>query len=181
MPVTTSFRVGEKVVYPTHGVGVIEEIHCWPGNKAGDARREGGAEQKVYLLRLFANSLRVMVPLTNAQSVGLRRIVKTSEIDRVLAYLADGDCLPEADWKCRFRENTEKMRSGSLLQVAQVLKCLLLISRSKELSFRERKMLDRARYLLISEIAVVKNLADSAAEALLSKALAAAQLRFLPS
>lgn len=172
MPVAISFRVGEKVVYPTHGVGIIEQIHCWPA---------AGNGQKFYLLRIYGNSLRVMVPFTNAASVGLRRIVKTAEIDRIVQYLADGDCMPAIDWKCRFRENTDKMRSGSLLQVAEVLKCLLLVSRTKELSFRERKMLDRARYLLISELAVVKNLTDIASEDLLSKALSEAQLKFLPN
>jgi CarD family transcriptional regulator len=172
MSVVVNFRVGEKVVYPTHGVGIIEQIHCWPST---------GSEQKFYLLRIYSNSLRVMVPFTNASSVGLRRIVKTQEIDRILHYLADGDCCPAADWKCRFRENSEKLRSGSLLQVAEVLKSLLLVSGSKELSFRERKMLDRARYLLISELAVVKNTNEATAEALLTQALSEAQLKLLPA
>jgi CarD family transcriptional regulator len=120
-----------------------------------------------------------MVPFSNAASVGLRRIVKAGEIERILAYLADGHCLPEADWKCRYKENSEKMRSGSLLQVAEVLKCLLRVSKSKELSFRERKMLDRARYLLTSELAVVKNLNPASAEALLSNALSQAHLQLV--
>jgi CarD family transcriptional regulator len=170
--VARKFRVGEKVVYPTHGVGIIEQIHCWPLS---------GSSQKYYLLRIYSNSLRVMVPFSNTASVGLRRIVKSNEIERILNYLSDGDCLPEADWKCRYKENSEKMRSGSLLQVAEVLKCLLHVSRAKELSFRERKMLDRARYLLTSELAVVKNMDDLAAEALLSKVLSEASLQFLPN
>jgi len=170
--VTLSFRIGEKVVYPTHGVGIIEQIHCWPSS---------GSSQKFYLLRIYSNSLRVMVPFSNAATVGLRRIVKSNEIERILQYLADGECMPAADWKCRFKENSERMRSGSLLQVAEVLKCLLRVSKTKELSFRERKMLDRARYLLASELAVVKNLDQPAAEAVLSKALSEAQLQFLPN
>ena len=170
--VTKNFRIGEKVVYPTHGVGIIEQIHSWPASSSS---------QKFYLLRIYSNSLRVMVPFSNAASVGLRRIVKTQEIERILAYLADGDCFPASDWKCRFKENSEKMRSGSLLQVAEVLKCLLRVCQSKELSFRERKMLDRSRYLLASEVAVVKNLSHDAAEALLAKSLSEAQLRFLPN
>ena len=134
--VTKIFRIGEKVVYPTHGVGIIEQIHCWPASSSS---------QKFYLLRIYSNSLRVMVPFSNADTVGLRRIVKAGEIERILAYLADGDCFPAADWKCRFKENSEKMRSGSLLQVAEVLKCLLRVSKSKELSFRERKMLQKLK------------------------------------
>jgi CarD family transcriptional regulator len=167
-----NFRIGEKVVYPTHGVGIIEQIHCWPSS---------GTSQQFYLLRIYSNSLRVMVPFSNAASVGLRRIVKGREIEHILTYLADGDCMPAADWKCRFKENSEKMRSGSLLQVAEVLKCLLRVGKSKELSFRERKMLDRARYLLTSELAVVKNTSHAAAEGVLSKALTEAHLQFLPN
>jgi CarD family transcriptional regulator, regulator of rRNA transcription len=170
--VARNFRIGEKVVYPTHGVGIIEQIHCWPSS---------GSSQKFYLLRIYSNSLRVMVPFSNAASVGLRRIVKSNEIERILQYLADGDCMPEADWKCRYKENSDKMRSGSLLRVAEVLKCLLRVSKTKELSFRERKMLDRARYLLTSELAVVKNMDHGAAETLLSKSLSEAQLQFLPN
>jgi len=167
-----NFRIGEKVVYPTHGVGIIEQIHCWP---AADSA------QKFYLLRIYSNSLRVMVPFSNAASVGLRRIVKSREIELVLHYLADGECCPAADWKCRFKENSEKLRSGSLLQVAEVLKCLLRVGQNKELSFRERKMLERARYLVMSELAAVKNLPQAAAEALLVTALADADLKFLPN
>jgi CarD family transcriptional regulator len=170
--VARNFRIGEKVVYPTHGVGIIEQIHCWPSS---------GSSQQFYLLRIYSNSLRVMVPFSNADSVGLRRIVKSDEIGRILHYLADGECMPEADWKCRFKENSEKLRSGSLLKVAEVLKCLLRVSKTKELSFRERKMLDRARYLLTSELAVVKNLDHPSAEALLSNALSEARLQFLPN
>jgi CarD family transcriptional regulator len=169
---TSNFRIGEKVVYPTHGVGIIEQIHCWPSS---------GSAQKFYLLRIYSNSLRVMVPFSNAASVGLRRIVKGREIERIIAFLAQGACLPASDWKCRFKENSDKMRSGSLLQVAEVLKCLLHVGKAKELSFRERKMLDRARYLLTSEIAVVKSLSHAAAETLLSEALAESQLQFLPN
>jgi CarD family transcriptional regulator len=169
--VANNFRIGEKVVYPTHGVGIVEQIHSWPGSSS----------QKFYLLRIYSNSLRVMVPFSNAASVGLRRIVKAREIERIIAFLAQGECLPAGDWKCRFKENTDKMRSGSLLQVAEVLKCLLHVSKAKELSFRERKMLDRSRYLLTSEIAVVKNLSHAAAEVLLSQALSQAELQLLPN
>jgi CarD family transcriptional regulator len=105
--------------------------------------------------------------------------VKSGEVERILSYLADGQCMPEADWKCRYKENSDKMRSGSLLQVAEVLKCLLRVSKTKELSFRERKMLDRARYLLTSELAVVKNMDEVAAEALLSRALSEASLELV--
>jgi CarD family transcriptional regulator len=161
MPAVINFRVGEKVVYPTHGVGIIEQIHCWPG----------GSPQKFYLLRIYANSLRVMVPFTNAASVGLRRIVKTREISRILEYLADGLCCPAADWKCRYKENSEKMRTGSIVHVAEVFKNLVYLSRVKPLSFREKRMLDRARFLLISELSTVMNQAELEIEDRIEKAV----------
>lgn len=166
------FRIGEKIVYPTHGVGIIEQIHRWPSS---------GSAQQFYLLRIYSNSLRVMVPFSNAATVGLRRIVKAGEVERILQYLAAGPCSPAIDWKCRYKENSERMKSGSLLQVAEVLKCLLRVCHSKELSFRERKMLELSRYLLTSEVAMVKNLSLAAAEVLLTKALTAAGLQFLPN
>ena len=168
----SNFRIGEKIVYPTHGVGIIEQIHRWPSSDS---------PQKFYLLRIYSNSLRVMVPFSNATSVGLRRIVKAEEVERILQYLSAGLCSPAADWKCRYKENSERMKSGSLLQVAEVLKCLLRVCQAKELSFRERKMLELARYLLTSEVAVVKNLSLATAEALLAKALAGAGLQLLPN
>ena len=165
------FQVGEKVVYPNHGVGVIEQINSWP---------VGPAPQRCYLLRIHASSLRVTVPFANARTVGLRRIVKTQEVNRILRFLADGKCSLHQDWKVRFKENSEKMRSGSLLHVAEVLKCLLLVSRNKELSFRERKMLDRARHLLINEMAVAMKTSETAVETALAKALAKARLQLTP-
>jgi CarD family transcriptional regulator len=164
----TNFRIGDKVVYPNHGVGTIEQI---------SSRTISGQVERYYLLRINSNSLTVMVPFSNVDSVGLRKIVKQAEINKILAYLADGDCKAHADWKWRFKENSEKMRSGSLLQVAEVLKSLLKLNRSKPLSFREKKMLDRARHLLVSEVATVKGVPDRASEALIDKSLAKCRLK----
>src|SRR5690349_11928858 len=159
------FHVGDKVVYPNHGVGVIEQI---------SSRTIGATVEKFYLLNIKASSLKVMVPFHNVGSVGLRRVVKDGEIHD---FLTDGDCLSSADWKDRFKENSEKMRTGSLLDVAAVLKGLLLLHQSKPLSFREKKMLERARYLLVSELAMAKNLDESAVEEMLTGALGKCKLR----
>jgi CarD family transcriptional regulator len=93
-------------------------------------------------------------------------------------FLSDGECDNNADWKDRFKENSDRMRTGSLLEVAAVLKGLLLLTQAKPLSFREKKMLERARYLLVSELAMAKNCEDNQIEDLLSKALAKCKLRF---
>jgi CarD family transcriptional regulator len=164
-----SFQVGDKVVYPNHGVGVIEQI---------SSRTLGANVEKFYLLRIKASSLKVMVPFHNVENVGLRRVIRNGEIQRIIDFLTDGKCESHADWKYRFKENSDKMRTGSLLEVAGVLKSLLLLNQTKPLSFREKKMLERARYLLVSELAMAKNCDECQVEQLLSKALSKCRLRF---
>jgi CarD family transcriptional regulator len=163
------FQVGDNVVYPNHGVGTIEQI---------SSRTIGQTVEKFYLLNIKSSSLKVTVPFRNAHVVGLRRVVKNGDVLKILAFLEDGDCDSNADWKERFRENSERMRTGSLLEVAAVLKSLLILDRSKPLSFREQKMLERARYLLVSELAMSRNCAEPLVEDLLTKALAKCKLRF---
>jgi len=164
-----NFHIGEKVVYPNHGVGVIEQI---------SSRTIGASVEKFYLLKIKASSLKVMVPFHNVGTVGLRRVVRNGEIQKIVDYLTDGECENNTDWKYRFKENSERMRTGSLLEVAAVLKSLIVLHQEKPLSFREKKMLERARYLMVSELAMAKNCEELAIEQLLSKALAKSNLRF---
>src|SRR5437879_13185278 len=112
-----------------------------------------------------------MVPFHNVSTVGLRRVVRNGEIQKIVDFLTDGECDNNADWKYRFKENSERMRTGSLLEVAAVLKGLLLLQQSKPLSFGEKKMLERARYLLVSEMAMAKNCAGNRNEDVLAKHL----------
>src|SRR5215468_8116144 len=163
------FHIGDKVVYPNHGVGIIEQI---------SSRTIGASVEKFYLLKIKSSSLKVMVPFHNVNSVGLRRVVRNGEIQKILDFLTDGECLNNADWKYRFKENSERMRTGSLLEVASVLKSLLLLNQSKPLSFREKKMLERARYLLVSELAMARNCEDRQVEDLLTRTLSKCKLRF---
>ncbi|HME32199.1 MAG TPA: CarD family transcriptional regulator [Terriglobales bacterium] len=164
-----TFSIGDKVVYPNHGVGVIEQI---------SNRTVGSQIERFYLLKIKASSLKVMVPFHNVGSVGLRRVIRNGEVQKIVDFLADGKCENNADWKYRFKENSDKMRTGSLLDVAIVLKGLLLLAQSKPLSFREKKMLERTRYLLVSELAMVKNWEETEIEDLLNKALSKCKLRF---
>jgi CarD family transcriptional regulator len=164
-----NFHIGDKVVYPNHGVGIIEQI---------SSRTIGESVENFYLLKIKASSLKVMVPFHNVMTVGLRRVVKNGEIQKIVDFLEDGECDNNADWKYRFKENSERMRTGSLLEVANVLKALLVLNQSKALSFREKKMLERARYLLVSELAMAKNCEDDLIEELLTKALSKSKLRF---
>lgn len=164
-----SFRIGDKVVYPNHGVGIIEQI---------SSRTTGEIVEKFYLLKIKASSLKVEIPFRNINTVGLRRVIKNGEVQKIVDFLVDGKCENHSDWKFRFKENSERMRTGSLLDVAGVLKGLLILNQTKPLSFREKKMLERARYLLVSELALAKNMVEQEVELILTKALAKAKLRF---
>ena len=115
----------------------------------------------------------VMIPFSNVENIGLRRVAKNQEINRILGFLASGPVQTSGDWKNRFKENTEKMQSGNLLHAAEVLKSLLLVQLEKPLSFREKRMLDRARHLLVTEVSIVRKLRDTDAAELLERALIA--------
>ena len=163
-----TFQVGDKVVYPNHGVGIIEQV---------TSRTVGPNVEKFYLLKIKASSLKVMIPFANVGNVGLRRVVRNGEVQKIMDFLAGHDVDSNADWKDRFKENSDKMRTGSLLETAGVLKSLLTLHQVKPLSFREKKMLDRARYLLISELALAKNVDEAVMEDQLTKALAKSKLK----
>ncbi len=164
-----NFHIGDKVVYPNHGVGVIEQI---------GSRTIGPNVERFYLLTIKASSLKVMIPCHNAGNVGLRRVVRNGDVQKVLDLLSVTENGSNGDWKDRFKENSERMRTGSLLEVASVLKSLIALHRDKPLSFREKKMLERARYLLVSELAMARNCDELKVEELLTATLAKINLRF---
>lgn len=162
-----TFQVGEKIVYPNHGVATVENISC---------RAFAGQQERYYLLRLTANCLTVMVPFSHADHIGLRRVTKNGELARVVEYLGEGRCRKQRDWKDRFKENTERMQKGNLLEVAEVLKSLLILQAEKPLSFREKKMLDRARHMLITELSTSRGMNEAEAARILDQALNKSQL-----
>ncbi len=163
----TLFQIGEKIVYPNHGIGTVENI---------SSRSFGAQFERYYLLRLTFNSMTVMVPFSHVQEIGLRRVTRNGEIARVLQFLAEGSAKGKADWKDRYKENCDKMRHGSLLEIAEVLKSLLVLQAEKPLSFREKKMLDRARHMLVTELSISRNLAEFDAIRVLEGALGKASL-----
>jgi CarD family transcriptional regulator len=112
-----------------------------------------------------------MVPTANAGDVGLRKIIEKKDVDQLLSLLSNNSFFTQRDWKDRFKENSEKMRSGSIFHVAEVFKNLVYLSRVKPLSFREKRMLDRARFLLISELSTVMNLTEVEIETRIEKAV----------
>ena len=157
-----NFVVGESVIYPNHGIGIIEQVYH---------RKESGREESFYHLRITANNLMVMIPSTNVLDVGLRRLIKKGEVNKVLLHLKETKINSAPDWKNRFKENSEKMRTGLIFEVADVLKSLYQLSSNRILSFREKKMLDRARHLVVSEVATVSRVSEDKAGKLIDQAL----------
>jgi CarD family transcriptional regulator, regulator of rRNA transcription len=141
-----TFEVGDKVIYPNHGLGIVERI---------EEKTILGTTCGFYHLRIVANDTTVLVPVTNVDGVGLRRAISDAEVERLFGLLGDGKIDNHQNWKGRFKDNSDKMRSGSIYEVADVLKSLTFLAKSKSLSFREKRMLDRAKFLIISEVSEV--------------------------
>jgi CarD family transcriptional regulator len=141
-----TFEVGDKVIYPNHGLGVVQRI---------ETKTILGTTCGFYQLRMIANDTTVLVPVENADNVGLRKAVCDEEVDRLFNLLSDGKIDTHQNWKGRFKDNSDRMRTGSIFDVVEVLKSLTYLARQKNLSFREKRMLDRAKFLVVSEIAEV--------------------------
>ena len=162
------FKVGDKVVYPNHGVGIIQEV-C--------KRDIAGSKEEFYTLKIASNNSTVMIPTCNVDQVGLRKLSNQKQLHHLYEVLKDGFTKPNPDWKDRYRDNVEKMKTGSIFEVAEVLKNLHFLSFQKSLSFREKKMFDRARQLVISEIATVKKESTSEVENVVEKLLTSSYRR----
>ena len=143
---TVTFKVGDKVIYPNHGLGIVQRI---------EDKTILGTTCGFYHLRIVANETTVLVPIANVDGVGLRRAISDEDVDRLFGLLGDGKIDNHQNWKGRFKDNSDKMRSGSIYDVADVLKSLTFLAKSKSLSFREKRMLDRAKFLIISEVSEV--------------------------
>lgn len=143
------FKVGDKAVYPAHGVGVIEKI---------EKKEIAGADYQFYMLRIIENDMTIMIPTANVDTVGLRRIIGTEQVTKVFRILKQNEIsVDAATWNRRYREYMEKIKTGSAFEIAQVLRDLSILKNDKELSFGERKMLETARSLLVKELALSKD------------------------
>lgn len=142
-----TFAIGDKVIYPNHGLGIVERI---------ETKTIMGTTCGFYQLRM-ANETTVFVPVDNVDGVGLRRAVTDQEVERLFELLGNGKIESHQNWKGRFKDNSDRMRTGSVYDVVEVLKSLTFLSKSKSLSFREKRMLDRAKFLVVSEITEVMN------------------------
>ncbi|PKN32810.1 MAG: CarD family transcriptional regulator [Deltaproteobacteria bacterium HGW-Deltaproteobacteria-19] len=140
------FKVGDIAVYPAQGVGVIEAI---------ENREVMGSRQLFYVMKIMGNGMKIMIPLHSAQSVGLREVVPAADIPKIYAILRNKDVsIDKQTWNKRYREYLEKIKTGSVFEIARVLRDLLILKTDKNLSFGERKMMDTAKNLLVKEISV---------------------------
>ena len=156
------FEIGDKVIYPNHGLGVVEQI---------ETKTIMGTTCGFYNLRMASSDTTVLVPLDNVEDVGLRRAIEDSDVKRLFTLLGNGKIDSHQNWKGRFKDNSDKMRTGSIYDVIDVLKSLNFLSKSKNLSFREKRMLDRAKFLVVSEIAEVTEDGVETVEEKVEKAL----------
>ncbi len=152
-----SFKVGDKAVYPAHGVGEVTAI---------ENRSIGGMEQTFYILRILENGMKIMVPTNNVRQVGLREVISKSKVEKVFKILKQKSLsVDTTTWNRRYREYMEKIKTGSVFEVAEVLRDLYLLKCDKDLSFCELKLLDTARGLLVRELAVAKGCGEEDIEA----------------
>lgn len=144
------FKVGDKAVYPAHGVGVVERI---------ENKEISGNKQIFYVIRLLENDMTIMIPRDSAGEVGLRGVISRNDVPEVYKILKRKKSSKNNSqtWNRRHREYMEKIRTGSVFEIAEVLRDLYLLKLDKDLSFGERKVLDTARSLLIKEISIAKN------------------------
>ena len=147
------FKVGDLAVYPAQGVGRIEAI---------ETREISGQEQDFYIMKILENNMIIMIPVNNVESVGLRDIIDKGQVQEVYQIMKKRDIPPDNQtWNRRYREYMEKIKTGSVYEVAEVLRNLYLLKVDKDLSFGERKMLDTAQGLLLKELSIAKKTDES--------------------
>jgi CarD family transcriptional regulator len=157
------FQIGALAVYPAHGVGIIESIQD---------REVAGFHQKFYIMRLLDTDMIIMIPTRNAQNIGLRTVIDCQAVSEIFDILKERPTrLNHQTWNRRYRDYMEKIKTGSLFRVAEVLRDLTLLKSEKELSFGERKMLDTAKNLLVKELSLVNNKKEDEIEAQLQEIL----------
>ncbi len=145
-----TFQVGDLAVYPAHGVGRISAI---------ESHEVNGETQDFYIMKVLENSMVIMIPTRNVQSVGLRDVIAKNEIPKVYKIMQEGRdvAVENQTWNRRYREYMDKIKTGSLYDVAEVFRDLFLLKLEKDLSFGERKLYDTAQGLLISELSTAKD------------------------
>ena len=154
--VKTTFIEGDMAVYPAHGVGLIEAI---------EMQTIAGIDQAFYVMKILDNDMTIMIPTATSENVGLRAIISKDEVKKVIDILKERDIkISSQTWNRRYRDYMEKIKTGSVYEVASVLRDLFLLKVDKDLSYGERKMMDTAKGLLIKELSLARNVDEEKVE-----------------
>ncbi|AFS79316.1 transcriptional regulator, CarD family [Gottschalkia acidurici 9a] len=154
------FNIGDKIVYPMHGAGIIVAL---------EEKEILGKKRKYYIMKMPMSDMKVMIPTDNVEDIGIRQIIDNEEIETVLAVLADDETNMSQNWNRRYRANMDKIKSGDIYEIAGVVRNLVLRDREKGLSTGERKMLNNAKQMLVSEMVLVKEIGHDDAENLIEE------------
>ncbi|MGI6552689.1 MAG: CarD family transcriptional regulator [Clostridia bacterium] len=157
------FKVGDKVVYPMHGAGIIESI---------EEKEILGETRKYYIMRMPIGNMRVMIPLDSVEEIGLREVIDREQVAEVFSVLKKGGSQMSSNWNRRYRANLEKIKSGDIFEVAEVVRNLSLRDQEKGLSTGERKMLENARQILVSELVLAQGSEEEQMQSLVDGMLA---------
>jgi CarD family transcriptional regulator len=150
------FKIGDLAVYPAHGVGVIEKV---------ETQEISGCQQDFYVMRILDNDMIIMIPTTNVNNVGLREIIGQTEVPKLYSILKERNVtIDNQTWNRRYREYMDKIKTGSVYEVAEVYRDLLILKLEKDLSFGEKNMLDTAKSLLVKEISLARNVGEEQVE-----------------
>lgn len=158
------FKKGDLVVYPAHGIGRIDDVQV----EAVD-----GEERRFFVVRIIENDMKIMLPIGNAGSIGVRPLIDKEEVDKVFETLRKKEIsVVASNWNKRYREYMDKIRSGSIYELAEVFRSLYLMQSEKNLSFGERKMLETAKSLIVKEIALVIGATEQEVESMIDRSVA---------
>jgi len=154
------FKVGDKIVYPNHGAGTIVSI---------ETKTILGEEKKYYIMKLPIGDMKVMIPVKNINDIGIRNVIEEKEADEVLKLLKGEKSKMSQNWNRRYRANMEKLKTGDIYEVAEVVRNLTIRDHEKGLSTGEKKMLNNSRQILISELVLAKNINEEEVELLINQ------------
>ena len=156
------YTIGEKIVYPMHGAGVIEKI---------EDKKILGQTRQYYILHVPCGDIKIMCPVDATEEIGVRAIITKDELQQVLTVLKSDTSEMSGNWNRRYRENMEKLKTGNVMDVAEVVRNLMRTDREKKLSAGEKKMLSNARQILLSELILVGDLDEGSANTLINDAV----------
>lgn len=154
------FQIGDKVVYPMHGAGVIESI---------EEKEILGETRNYYVMRIPIGDMKVMVPMENVEGIGLRQVIEAECFDKVMDILSGLKSDMSANWNRRYRANMEKIKSGNIYEVAEVVRNLMLRDKERGLSSGEKRMLDYARQILVSELVLCRDTAADQVQSMIEE------------